>query len=87
MSYHEPVRGMTDEELNGLDVESELDAEGSLLGPVRGARESVPRPVPSPASPESHGLGPSGPGPFQTCKVLKEATWGLPGSTGLRRVK
>ena len=87
VSYHEPVRGMTEEELIGLDVESELDAEESLLGPVRGARKSASRPIPSPASPESHGLGLSGPGPFRTCTVLKEATWGLPGSTGLRRVK
>ena len=102
MSYHEPVRGMTEEELVGLDVESELDAEESLLGPVRGARKSAPRPIFSLASPESDGLGLPGRGPSRTCTILKEATrggpsrtctilkeatWGLPGSTGLRRVE
>ena len=87
VSYHEPVRGMMEEELSELGVESELVAEESLLGPIRGARKSAPRPIPSPASPEPNGLDLPGREPPWTCTGLREATRGLPGSTGLRRVK
>ena len=87
MSYHEPVRGMMEEEPSELGVESELVAEESLLGPIRGARKSAPRPIPPFASPEPNGLDLPGRGLPWTCTGLKEATRGLPGSTGLRRVK